>query len=200
MEEFEIMEDIGKSDDSALLERYAQGDPEAFEVFFLRHRGRVYQYIFRKVHQPEVALELTQEVFFKLHAKIHLYQAGSPALNWFFTLVHNTCVDFLRRKLLEKQYELSHLSSFNEGASPSYSDNNIGKDGQFESERLLEALNALSDEQRKIVEARALEERSFASLSDETGKSESALRKVYSRALQKLRNLLSNSTDSGEEK
>jgi len=191
-----MTEEMSAVEDAVLLERYAQGDPEAFETFFLRHRGRVYQYVLRKVQQPEVALELTQDIFLKLHAKIHLYQPGSPALNWFFTIVHNTCIDFLRKRSSQEQANRDTLWAHSEASAAA----SLTESHTAGSELMSNALSCLPAEQRKIVEGRTLEERSFASLAHETGKSEQALRKAYSRAIQKLRDLLGAASDSREEK
>lgn len=186
--------------DSVLLERYAQGDPEAFEIFFIRHRGRVYQYVLRKMEQPETALELTQDVFVKLHAKVHLYQSGSPALNWFFTLVHNTCVDALRKSSRERSVVLNSEFDSNGRTDESISLESSNASPDTHTDRVIGLLGSLPSEQRRIVESRVFEERSFASLSQETGKSELALRKIYSRAVQKIKSLLNATDNTGEEK
>lgn len=185
--------------DSVLLERYAQGDPEAFECFFLRHRGRVYQYVLRRVHRPEAAVELTQDIFLKLHATIHLYQSDRPALNWFFTMVHNTCVDYIRKSSRDLSLARDGGESAHDRNSHMYSVQTQSASADSDTERVFEALNSLPQDQRKIVEGRVLDDRSFSSLSHETGKSELALRKTYSRAVQKIRALLGSVRDSGEE-
>ena len=195
-----MTEEMRTAEDAVLLERYAQGDPEAFEAFFLRHRVRVYHYVLRKVQHSEVALELTQDVFLKLHAKIQFYQPGSPALNWFFSIVHNTCVDFIRKRSSHdkvNRYTLSEQNRYSAFVLPS---EQKGDHDKIRSEQLLNAISSLPVEQRKVVEGRALDDRSFASLAHEIGKSEPALRKVYSRALKKLSDLLGANSGSGEGK
>ena len=182
--------------DEELLEGYAQGDPEAFESFFVRHRGRVYQYALKKLTRPELAAEVTQDIFLKLHAKIHLYKTNAAALPWFFTIVHNACVDALRRNSnrveisMEIEDRAVHDDTMLPGvaAIPSvgFSESAAGQ----RDEALIKAVSSLSKEQRSVVEGRLVEEKSFRILADESGKSEVALRKIYSRALEKIRTLL----------
>lgn len=186
-------------EDSDLLERYAQGDPAAFEAFFLRHRGRVYFYLYRRVHRPEIALELTQEVFLKLHSKIHYYQPTHQALSWFFTIVHNTCVDHMRKCASENKAGGGSLEQQAVELVAHTEESAVGTVSGA-AERVIDGLKSLPAEQRKIVEARTLGERSFADLANEAGKSEPALRKAYSRALQRLRSFLNSESNSDGEK
>ncbi|MBM3382877.1 MAG: sigma-70 family RNA polymerase sigma factor [Betaproteobacteria bacterium] len=187
---------IGEPSDEELLEGYAQGNPEAFEAFFVRHRGRVYQYALKKLLRPELAAEVSQEVFLKLHSKIHLYKSNSAALPWFFTIVHNTCVDALRRNSGRIELSWEGESAIEGSASSSLHKSGVSslvisdpQAGQHD-EAISKAVSELSMEQRTVVQGRLLEEKSFRTLADESGKSEVALRKIYSRALEKLRTFL----------
>jgi RNA polymerase sigma-70 factor (ECF subfamily) len=186
----------GEPSDEELLEGYAQGDPEAFDAFFVRHRGRVYQYALRKLARPELAAEVSQEVFLKLHSKIHLYRTNAAALPWFFTIVHNACIDALRKASgkTEVAVDLSDLPHRNEAQIlPSITTGVLSplEEGGFDpAEELSKAVAGLSQEQRAVMQGRLVDEKSFRTLANESGKSEVALRKIYSRALEKLRTLL----------
>ena len=203
LEPLSVMEQYAKMSDEELLDRYAQGEHLAFEVFFHRHRGRVYHYISKKVNQPELAAELSQDVFLKLHSKIHLYKSNSPALSWLFTIVFNTCVDSWRKngKNFPRTLPLHEDSlSINQSEMISTDQNwqNI-KDSVSENENLNCAVKNLSAEQRTVLEGRILEDKSFTLLSQQLGKTEVALRKIYSRAIQKLRSALER-RDEGDGK
>jgi RNA polymerase sigma factor (sigma-70 family) len=193
--------------DEDLLDRYANGDAQAFETFFHRHRGRVFHYTLKKVGRPEVASEISQDVFLKLHSKIHLYQTHQPALPWFFTMVHNACLDALRKRAtasraqehLEQVQSQSPVEGSSLHAVPSDSDDKAGGTGAW-NDLLSGAFEKLSKEQQDILKARVVDEKSFGTLSVESGKSEVALRKIYSRAIQKIRTLLRGTDESGGEK
>lgn len=190
------MDNAANESDEELLERYAQGEPDAFEQFFRRHRGRVYQYALNKVFRAELAAEISQEVFLKLHSKIHHYRTNSRALPWFFSIVHNTCIDHLRKRAPESSLQSEanvdglseHMSSSNSHELVYVTDERdvslAGKDN------LTEAVERLPRDQRSVLEARVIDDKSFATLSLETGKSEVALRKTYSRAVGKIRSMI----------
>ncbi|MEY3903814.1 MAG: hypothetical protein RL189_3120 [Pseudomonadota bacterium] len=182
----------GESDEE-LLERYAQGDAGAFEVFFLRHKSRVYHYALRKVHHSESAADIVQDVFVKLHARIHQYRKGERALSWFFAIVHNACLDEIRKFAVQKR-------SLQGAEAAQLTDAQLQEnlsEWQDKADDLRQSLEQLSDDQRIVVEKRVIGEKSFRQISDETGKNEAALRKVYSRAVERLR-LWFVSRDEGE--
>lgn len=185
--------------DEQLLERYAQGDAQAFELFFSRHRARVYYYTLKRLHEPELAAELTQDVFLKLHAKIHLYKQGESALSWFFTIVHNACLDELRRITLARRA----LQSVAEEGQMRHSENGLPQPslGSEElSESLKNSMQLLNDEQRRVMELRVVSGKSFKQIADETGKNEPALRKIYSRAVDRLRQWFSAEGEDNDER
>jgi len=170
--------------DEQLLERYAQGDAQAFELFFVRHRGRVYHYALKKLQRPEVASEIVQDVFLKLHAKIHQYRSGEPALSWFFTIVHNACVDEARR--WAKATQVMHSTDYSAEQIAAAPDASAAQEADVLS-ALGHSLDQLSLEQRSLLEQRIMQGKSFRQISHESGKNEVALRKVYSRGIEKIR-------------
>jgi len=185
--------------DEQLLERYAQGDAHAFERFFVRHKNRVYFYALKKLQHSEVAAEATQDIFLKLHSKIHLYRSGQRALPWFFSIVHNTCIDELRRMSFANKagfiggvFDPQVVSELTQVADDNSDDKNI----------LEHSMQMLSVEQRVVLEKRVIDDKSFKQISIETGKNEVALRKTYSRAVEKLRQWFSgqNGKEDGDEK
>jgi RNA polymerase sigma-70 factor (ECF subfamily) len=163
--------------DEELLDQYFAGDVEAFRAFYRRHAGRVLGYARSKGLNPQAAEELQQEAFLRLHHSIHRYESGRPALPWFFTIVHNCLIDIVR----QNQSLLKLKDAWQKQGS---------EDGQPEGEATQDPaviMASLSAEQRKVVELRVFEEQSFKEMSQTTGKSEVALRKIYERARQKMR-------------
>jgi RNA polymerase sigma-70 factor (ECF subfamily) len=166
----------GESDES-LLERYAQGDPQAFDAFFTRHQVRVSRYALRILRRSELATEASQDCFLKLHANIHRYQTGQPALPWFFVIVHRTCLDVLRRDRKFAQ----HPEQQPGGAD---GESSVGFDGNVDFERIV---GGLSSESQDLLQSRLVQEQSFQEISEQSGRKESALRKAYSRLIAKIR-------------
>jgi RNA polymerase sigma-70 factor (ECF subfamily) len=174
----------GEDSDEQLLERYAQGDSQAFEAFFVRHKSRVYHYALGKLRRSEIAAEMTQDVFLKLHSKIHLYRQGERALPWFFSIVHNSCIDELRRQTVA--FKVLDSSSAAELVAANAAAESVDGKGSL-STAIGDAMQGLSADQRRVLELRVTEGKTFRQISAETGKSEVALRKLYSRAVETLR-------------
>jgi RNA polymerase sigma-70 factor (ECF subfamily) len=165
---------LAELSDEQLLDRYYRGEAEAFTQFFMRHRGRVFAYAKKKGLASELAQEVSQEAFLRLHRSIDHYETGRPALPWFFSIVHNCVIDALR-KLAKVDNEALAVSQELQRSLPF-----IETDPE-------DWLKKLSEEQRLVMQLRAVEELSFKEISAITGKSDSNMRKLFERTRNKLR-------------
>ncbi len=158
---------------------YQRGDYHAFEVLYHRHSGRVFEYL-RKRSTEEVSRDLTQTVFEKVHKSRSNYEGRYPFLPWLFTITRNTLFD--HTKSAEVKYgqhrERSEILDFI--PSPQ---TNIG----YDFSTLLEGLNS---NQRRAIELRYLSEWSFEQISQEIKTSPQNVRKLISRATEKIRSIL----------
>lgn len=59
-----------------LLERFADGDVQAFEELFREYQGRVYGWIVRIVRNPAAAEELTVEAFWRMYRARERFDAS----------------------------------------------------------------------------------------------------------------------------
>lgn len=168
--------------DEDLLASWLLGESWAFEAFFQRHSGRVTAYASRKGILKDEVPEVVQDIFLKLHSNIDHFEIGKRALPWFFTLVHHTCLDHLKRGGKSKA-RLTVTTDFDLEGLPAAEP----PEGCDLSADLSGALLQLEPFQQSILDMRLIEELSFQEISTRTGKSEVSLRKAYSRALQSLR-------------
>jgi RNA polymerase sigma-70 factor (ECF subfamily) len=173
--------------DENLLKQWLMGDAGAFERFYHRHSGKVFGYARKKGIPPDELPELVQEVFLKLHLYISQFEPEKKALPWFFTIVHNTCLDRLKKGGKAKQQwcavsldTLSENRIFGESIPPT-EERGTERD-------LGTAMGSLNSDQKKVVHLRLNQEMSFEDMAMATGKSSASLRKSYSRAMQTLRN------------
>jgi len=75
-----------------------QGDAEAFEIIYHRHRLRVYALCMRMLHDPVEAEDVAQEVFIQLFRKIQTFRGESAFSTWLHRLTVNLVLMHLRRK------------------------------------------------------------------------------------------------------
>ncbi len=88
----------GEPDDNALMLRYRAGDTVAFERLYARHKGPVYRYFLRQCGDAELAGDLLQELWAKIIAARHRYEARAKFTTYMYTLAHNCWIDNRRRE------------------------------------------------------------------------------------------------------
>jgi len=80
-----------------LLDRFARGDVEAFELLFRQFHRDVYGWLVRLIRDPGAAEELTVEVFWRIyraHARFDPTRGFGP---WARRIASNAALDHLRR-------------------------------------------------------------------------------------------------------
>jgi len=86
--------------ESVAIRRAQQGDAEAFEDLYRRHKGRVYSLCLRMLGNAAEAEDMTQEAFLQLFRKIHTFRGESAFSTWLHRLSVNVVLMHLRRKVL----------------------------------------------------------------------------------------------------
>lgn len=97
MDKNETKSALGKVSDSELLERYRQGDEEAFREIITRYKNPLYAFLRRFVSQEDVVEDVFQETFLQLYASRDSFDADRPLRPWLFTIAANKAKDTLRK-------------------------------------------------------------------------------------------------------
>jgi RNA polymerase sigma-70 factor (ECF subfamily) len=132
-------------DDAALVTRIADGDREAFRLFYERYAGRILAYVRAIGRQRESAEDVVQEVFLAVWRKAASYRRDrGDVAGWLYTITRNRLVDRWRRKggvVEERELDFDSLASTERGAEAAVVDLSVRK-----------ALSGLSVEQREALE------------------------------------------------
>lgn len=80
-----------------LLERFAAGDLEAFEVLFRQHQTQVYAWIVRIVRDSGIAEDLTVETFWRIYRSRSRFRPDGNFPAWARRIATNAAFDHLRR-------------------------------------------------------------------------------------------------------
>lgn len=171
--------------DAELL-RTAGTNPQAFAAFYDRYEALVVAYFARRVRDPELAADLTAEVFAAALVAASRYRPIEPtAAGWLFTIAHNSLYKSLRRERVEAfaRYRLGIRDAVTLADDELERVEALASDAR-PLERLLERLPA---EQADAVRARVLEEQSYPEIASRLQTSELVLRKRVSRGLATLR-------------
>jgi RNA polymerase sigma-70 factor (ECF subfamily) len=91
--------------DAQLMLRFKAGDLAAFEDLFARHARSLVNFAFRFVRNREVAEELAQEVFIKVHDAAPTYRPEAKFTTWLYRIATNVCLNETRRAHYRAHHE-----------------------------------------------------------------------------------------------
>lgn len=165
--------------DETLMARYAAGDVEAFEALFQRYEPRAYVFFLRRTGCAERAQDLYQELFLRIHRARGRYDPSQPFTPWFFRIANRLLVDDYRRAYRNHEVPL-------EGPEPRAARPG-SEDVVADREHAAQLLDALSPEERYVVLSAKVEGIDYSELAEHLGKSVGAVKKMASRAIQRLR-------------
>lgn len=133
------------------------GDPAAFEAFYRRNVTVISRFLARRVTDPQQVADLTAEVFHEVIRSAHTYRAGRGSeLGWLYGIARNVVASERRQVVRRLRAE--------QGAAGQrlLDDDDIARleeriDAEGAARRLREALSALSDSERAVVELVAVD-------------------------------------------
>jgi len=178
-------------DSDAELLAATRSDPAAFGRFYDRYESAVAGYFMRRTRMPEVAADLTAEVFAAALAAAGRYRPQGPtAAVWLFAIARNVLASSLRRG----QVEANARRQLGVGTIELEADS-LARLTAAEGERwVTELLDGLPAGQREAVRARVLQEREYDEIARELRTSELVVRKRVSRGLATLRERMEEPT------
>ena len=103
--------DLMNESDDGLMVRVKRGDHKAFRILADRYRTRIFRFIFRMLHNDEVAEDLTQETFLRVFKRANTYKPGSNFSIWLYTIAKNLTFNRVRD---EKRQPLGVADSVDE--------------------------------------------------------------------------------------
>jgi RNA polymerase sigma-70 factor (ECF subfamily) len=83
--------------DTALMLRYRDGDVDAFEALYNRHRGALFRYLVRRIGNQAFAEDIFQEVWSRIIRNRKSYRPSAKFTTYMFHIAHNCSVDHYRR-------------------------------------------------------------------------------------------------------
>jgi RNA polymerase sigma-70 factor, ECF subfamily len=84
--------------DKDLLYSVIDGDMEAFDIIVKRYKNRLMNFVFRFVHDYDVAEDIVQETFLRVFRNRREYKAIANFSTWVFTIAGNLAKSELRRR------------------------------------------------------------------------------------------------------
>lgn len=152
--------------DKELVEQIKKGNEEAFDILIRRYHNMVYFTCIKKLYNPDIAREATQEVFIKVWKNINTCADGTYFVSWLMTIARNHCIDILRKEKNRKEREIS-IETFenSDNMFPNTSEHS-STDKSIEYEYLNILVEQLPEPQRIVFQKR-LEGWSVQEIADE---------------------------------
>ena len=149
-------------------------------VLYDRYQPEILRYLRHRVRDPEVAEDLTQQVFLKAWQAVPRYQQrGVPFKAWLHRMAHNQMVDHYRARR-----PTTDLEGIDVPEEP-VAEQRVLRQELLE--RLQEALDRLSSDHREVLVLRFLMEKSAAEIGEIMERKEVTVRGLQFRALRALR-------------
>ena len=164
-----VLSNLGDSD---LITSYINGNEKAFETLLLRHKDRVYRYIYSKLKDGQLSNDIFQDTFVKVVNTIKLgnYNEEGKFLPWCMRIAHNLVIDHFRRQ--NKMRMISETSPFDSTYSifqkiDSGEKNYIEKTTQEELEnQMVSLIDHLPEVQKEIIKLRIFRDMSFKEIAE----------------------------------
>lgn len=167
------MDTIKTMTDEQLVNLFANGNNQAFDVLLNRHKSRVFTYIQLVVRNRDLAEDIFQESFMKAIVTIKQgrYVDNGKFYSWVTRIAHNLIIDLYRRERNENTVsneEFAEVDLFN---NAKLCEENVEdlmvREQVFTDVRKL--MHHLPDNQKEVVQLRYYEDRSFKEIADLTG-------------------------------
>lgn len=153
--------------DEDLVRQYANGCDEAFDKLLMRYKERTFGYIYGQVRDEDRANDIFQETFVKVITSIRngKYTENGKFGAWLSRVAHNLVMDYFRgrkgeRLVWDDEYEGGLINRITLVATdPEESITN-----QHTLTSIVDLLDLLPQEQRKLVQQRIFEGLSFKTI------------------------------------
>jgi RNA polymerase sigma-70 factor (ECF subfamily) len=175
------------------VERAQSGDSDAFRLLVEQHSRAVFRLAFRMTGNEQDAEDVVQETFLRAYRQLDKYEARASFSTWLYRIASNYSLDLIRmRKRHEDKRERGKAEE--KDILQTLPVNTPGPDRITYSsqvkERVNEALNELSAQERTAFVLRHFEGMSIDEIGETLGTGTNATKHSIFRAVQKLRRSL----------
>ena len=178
-------------DEASAIERAKQGDGEAFQALYDKHKRRVYSLCLRMTANTAEAEDLAQEAFLQLFRKIATFRGESAFSTWLHRLSVNVVLMHLRKKGLPV-VSLEETTQGGEEDSPKkdFGAQDLALAGSIDRMHLQRAVNDLPPGYRTIFVLHDVEGYEHNEIAEIVGCSIGNSKSQLHKARMKLRDLL----------
>ena len=155
-----------KHDDIYIIKEVLGGKSEQFEHILNRYSGQVFNLIAHIVPCKEDAEELTQDVFIKVFRQLLSFKKESSFSTWIYRIATNTALSAARKR----KHDTLHLDEAAYSNIPDeIIDEALDNDSEEQLQRLSDAIEMLSADERALITLYYMNERPVAEVASILG-------------------------------
>ena len=163
--------DQGNLSDAVLVRLYLNGEEQALNELIIRHKQRIYNFIYSKVYDRDITEDIFQDAFIRVIRTLKggKYNEQGKFLPWVMRITHNLIIDHFRKTNRMPKFE--NREDFN--IFSVLTDDSMNAEGTMIKEQIEDSLQSLIDtlpeEQRVVLHMRIYKDMSFKEISEQTG-------------------------------
>jgi RNA polymerase sigma-70 factor (ECF subfamily) len=170
---------LGAISDAQLIALARESHADALELLYSSYKGKLYTFLLRMVADPELADDLTHDVFVKVYALLPTLTNEHRVLPWLYRVANNAAIDQIRRR---KRFAWLRMGSITNTSSEPHANDDHGRIP--EQAHVQAVLRTLPPENASALLLHALEGYSYKEIADIQGCSMTAVRSRIARARQ----------------
>ena len=160
-----------KISDAQLISEYIAGKEHSLETLIYRHKLRIYNFIFSKVFDRDVAEDVFQETFIKVikTLKRGVYNEEGKFVSWVMRIAHNLVIDHFRKSNRIPKFESSDdydVFQFISDGTPNAEKALINEQVVSDLQNLVAEL---PEDQKEVLTMRLYRDMSFKEIAESTG-------------------------------
>ena len=167
-----------------LIRKAISGDCEAFGELYSTFLDRIYRYVFYQVKNKMTAEDITEEVFIKAWKAIGSCKGKEKTFSaWLYRIAHNSVIDMFRQREKEQSIDMDTIAEL--------SNPELELEKETNRHELLNEIAELPPNQKQVIILKFIEGLDNDEIGQIMGKNQGAVRILQMRALNKLRDRLS---------
>ena len=165
-----------EADDLSLVSRAQAGDADAFRALVVRYQRKVYALALGVVKDPDLAWDVAQEAFVRVHQHLGEFEKKSTFSTWLFRIATHLSIDAVRR---ERRAQKDDVEDVDEGdlaeGGEGILSTALGNDPRENvlrrelAGKIQDALASLPEKHRTILVLREVEGLSYEELAERLG-------------------------------
>jgi RNA polymerase sigma-70 factor (ECF subfamily) len=162
-----------EADDLALVSRAKAGDAQAFRALVVRHQRKVYAVALGIVKDSDLAWDVAQETFVRVHGHLAEFEGKSSFSTWILRITTHLSIDAVRRERSSRKDDVDDVREVDlaEGGEGILA-TSLGNDPRANAlrrelaEKIQDALETLPEKHRTILVLREVEGLSYEELAE----------------------------------